>query len=298
MMKSSQHGLLVLDKPAGLTSRDVVDRAQRWFPRGTRLGHTGTLDPLATGVLVLSVGAATRLTEYVQNMAKTYRAGVLLGARSDTDDADGTLTPVAVERPPERAAVEEALATFVGEIDQVPPAYSAAKVTGRRAYDLARQGESVSLQPRRVRIDAIKVCGYEFPKLELKVDCGKGTYIRSLARDLGERLGCGALIESLRRTRVGPFAADAALGPGADTAAAHAALHPLAAAVSELPRITLAAADAVRLGRGQTIPLQGLLPSVPAAGEVAVFDAAGTLIAVGMVDVARRVLRPSKVIVG
>src|SRR5215470_7708332 len=111
-------GLLVLDKPGGMTSRTAVDRALRWFPRGTRLGHTGTLDPLATGVLVLCVGQATRLTEYVQDMKKTYRAGLLLGARSDTDDADGTITPVPVDRPPDRAAVEEKLRAFVGAIDQ------------------------------------------------------------------------------------------------------------------------------------------------------------------------------------
>src|SRR5262249_23828317 len=122
MNPSPYHGLLVIDKPGGLTSRDVVNRAQGWFPRGTRLGPPGTLDPLATGVLVLCVGTATRLGEYVQDMAKTYRAGLLLGARSDTDDADGSVTPSAVDHAPERALVEQALAGFVGEIEQVPPA--------------------------------------------------------------------------------------------------------------------------------------------------------------------------------
>src|SRR5437588_7324468 len=134
MKPSAYHGLLVLDKPGGLTSRDAVDRALRWFPRGTRLGHTGTLDPLATGVLVLCAGVATRLTQYVQDMAKTYRTCLRLGARSDTDDADGTVTPVPVGRPPERAEVLARLGEFVGALDQVPPAYSAARVTGRRAY--------------------------------------------------------------------------------------------------------------------------------------------------------------------
>src|SRR6184192_1951252 len=129
------HGLLVLDKPGGLTSREAVDRALRWFPRGTRVGHTGTLDPLATGVLVLCAGSATRLTEYVQQMAKTYRTTVRLGARSDTDDADGTVTPAAGARPLARGEMEQAVATFIGEIEQVPPAFSAAKVTGKRAYD-------------------------------------------------------------------------------------------------------------------------------------------------------------------
>src|SRR6266849_3564440 len=127
------NGLLVVDKPSGMTSRDVVDRAARWFPRRTRLGHTGTLDPLATGVLVLCVGAATRLTEYVQDMPKTYRARILLGARSDTDET----------------AVRARLHEFLGPIEQVPPAFSAAKVTGQRAYDLARRGEEVALRPRQ-----------------------------------------------------------------------------------------------------------------------------------------------------
>ena len=145
MQSSPFHGFLVIDKPAGLTSRDAVDRAQQWFPRGTKIGHTGTLDPLATGTLVLAVGSGARLTEYVQDMGKVYRAGVTFGGRSDTDDADGTITPVPGVVPLDRSVVERALQCFVGEIDQVPPAYSAAKVTGRRAYDLARRGQAVIL---------------------------------------------------------------------------------------------------------------------------------------------------------
>src|SRR5215470_17408950 len=128
-------GLLVLDKPGGMTSREAVDRALRWFPRGTRIGHTGTLDPLATGVLVLCVGSATRLTEYVQQMSKVYQTTVRLGARSDTDDADGTITPVEGVTPPTREQLEQCLQEFLGEIEQVPPAFSAAKVSGQRAYD-------------------------------------------------------------------------------------------------------------------------------------------------------------------
>src|SRR5438270_8450848 len=180
MASSDWHGLLVLDKPLGETSRAAVDRAQRWFPRGTRLGHTGTLDPLATGVLVLCVGHATRLTEYVQAMGKTYVTDVTLGARSATDDAEGPVTPVPDARPPDRPAVEAAVAGFVGSIEQVPPAFSAAKVTGRRAYDLARQGAAVNLTARTVRIDGIDILEYAYPTLRLEVRCGKGTYIRSV----------------------------------------------------------------------------------------------------------------------
>src|SRR5262245_8124945 len=146
------NGLLILDKPAGLTSRDALDRAAKWFPRKTRIGHAGTLDPLATGVLVLAIGQATRLLEYVQAMPKMYRTRLRLGATSDTDDADGTVTPHPNAAPVEEAAVRAALTQFVGEIEQVPPAYSAARVEGRRAYALARRGDTVDLAPRRVRI--------------------------------------------------------------------------------------------------------------------------------------------------
>jgi tRNA pseudouridine55 synthase len=296
MTSSPFHGLLVLDKPHGLTSRDAVDRALRWFPRGTRVGHTGTLDPLATGVLVLCIGSATRLTEYVQQMGKTYRAGVLLGARSDTDDAEGRVTPVAVAAAPDLATVRGRLQEFLGEVEQVPPAYSAAKVTGRRAYDLARRGEEVALQPRKVHIDGIDVLAYDWPRLELEVRCGKGTYIRSLARDLGERLGCGGLIETLRRTRVGPFTADTALPLFAAAADARARLLPLSAAVADLPRVNLAAADALRLRHGQRVPWSRSALRPGTSGEVAVFGPAETFVGVAAVDPVRGHLAPVKVL--
>jgi tRNA pseudouridine55 synthase len=299
MKTSPFHGLLVVDKPGGITSRDAVDRAQRWFPRSTRVGHAGTLDPLATGVLVLCVGTATRLTEYVQRMAKTYRAGILLGARSDTDDADGTVTTVPVERPPDLDAVRACLQGFLGQIEQIPPAYSAAHVTGRRAYDLARRGEEVELRPRAVQIHAIELLAYSYPRLELEVTCSKGTYIRSLARDLGERLGCGGLIETLRRTRIGPFHADDALTLDADAAAARGRLLPVSAAVSELPRVSVTAPQAARLRQGQEVPLSGVdmgLQGGEEGAEVAVFDPAGVLVAVGRAEAARTSLAPLKVL--
>jgi tRNA pseudouridine55 synthase len=296
-MKSSVHGLLVIDKPGAMTSRDAVDRALRWFPRGTRLGHTGTLDPLATGVLVLCAGVATRLAEYVQQMAKTYRAGLRLGARSDTDDADGTITTIADAPTPDRATVEQRLQEFVGEIDQVPPAFSAARVTGRRAYDLARQGRDVTLEPRRVRVYGIDVLRYDYPHLEITVHCGKGTYIRSLARDLGEHLGYGAYVETLRRTRVGPFDVADALGLDADADAARSRLLPLSAAVAELPRVVLNAAEVARLRHGQKVPLAAAVQAdLIAEAEAAVFDAAGALVAVAGVDSQRRFLLPAKVL--
>jgi tRNA pseudouridine55 synthase len=292
MTSPAYHGFLVLDKPGGITSRDAVNRAQRWFPRGTKLGHTGTLDPLATGVLVLCVGRGTRLAEYVQAMPKAYRAGILLGARSDTDDADGRVEPLAVTESPTAEDVGRTLDGFVGDIEQVPPAYSAAKLSGSRAYDLARKGREVSLQPRRVSVYAIDVIAYAYPRLEVEVRCGKGTYIRSLARDLGERLGCGGLIETLRRTRVGPFEEGGALKLDADAGAARAALLPLAAAVSDHPHVKLADDDLARLRRGLAVRLS---PSALAEGEVAVFDDEGSLAAVACWQPQAGELRPEKV---
>jgi tRNA pseudouridine55 synthase len=293
LARDAFHGLLVIDKPTGITSRAVVDRAQRWFPRGTRLGHTGTLDPLASGVLVLCVGAATRLTEYVQRMVKTYRAGILFGARSDTDDADGTITPSPAALAPSQAELTVALEGFVGEIEQVPPAYSAAHVSGRRAYDLARRGEEVSLTPRRVTIYRIRVEGYEYPQLELTVDCGKGTYIRALARDLGERLGCGGYIASLRRTRVGSFDESQALPLDSDRALAQARLRPPGMAVVELPRIILQEEAAAGLRHGRPLPLAR--DDLEDGQEAAVIDARGDLLAVVRADRREGCLRPEKV---
>jgi tRNA pseudouridine55 synthase len=297
-MRPSYNGLLVLDKPGRLTSREAVDRALRWFPRGTRAGHTGTLDPLATGVLVLCLGTATRLTEYVQRMDKVYRAVVRLGARSDTDDADGQITMVSLDQPPSAEVVTQALGQFVGELEQVPPAYSAAKLTGQRAYELARRGHEVALEPRRVRIDQIDVLAYDFPRLEIEVRCGKGTYIRSLARDLGNQLGCGGLIETLRRTRVGPFLVENGVTLEVDASAARSHLLPLGAAVSELPRVTLSRAAVQRLRHGLRVPLSGATMAGDAADparEWAVFDEEGKLAAIAQFDRQERVLKPSKV---
>ncbi|MFO0930987.1 MAG: tRNA pseudouridine(55) synthase TruB, partial [Gemmataceae bacterium] len=235
-------GLLVLDKPGGITSREAVDQALRWFPRGTRIGHTGTLDPLATGVLVVCLGKATRLVEYVQAMSKTYRSRFRLGATSDSDDADGTISPVPDAPIPDRPTVEAALARFVGTIEQVPPVYSAAKVTGQRAYALARRGEEVQLRARPVQVYAIRVLGYDPPDLDVEIDCGKGTYIRSLARDVGAALGCGAYVATLRRTRVGPFHAEQAIALDAERAEARARLLPPTDALAELPRVVLPSA--------------------------------------------------------
>ncbi len=286
------NGLWILDKPAGMTSRAAVNRALGWLPRGTRLGHTGTLDPLATGVLVLCVGAATRLAEHVQAMPKVYEAGIVLGARSDTDDADGAITPSEASTPPSDSAVVTALQRFVGELSQTPPAYSAAKIGGRRAYDLARKGADLELAPRKVTIHGIDVVRCAYPRLDIVVRCGKGTYIRSLARDLGEALGCGGHIASLRRTQVGGFRVDDALTLEADVPTARGRLLPLSMAVSALPRRVLSAEETARARHGQALAEE--LP-YPAGAEVALFDATGRFVAIACYNVHHRSLRPAKV---
>jgi tRNA pseudouridine55 synthase len=295
------NGLLVLDKPAGMTSRAAVDRIVACLPRSTRIGHTGTLDPLATGVLVICIGSATRFAEYVQDMAKTYRTTLVLGARSDTDDGEGTITPVAVETPPDRARVAHVLQDFVGDIEQVPPNYSAAKVGGRRAYDLARQGREVTLQSRRVHIAAIDILDFTYPRLSLEIHCGKGTYIRSLARDLGQRLGCGAYVETLRRTQIGPFSAANAVSLDADAAKVRGHIQPVAAAVSDLPRVTLKPEKVAAARHGRALPLFEVAMPKQIDGQdnhVALLDASGELVAVARIDPARSMLLPTKVLSG
>lgn len=280
------HGLLVLDKPDGLTSRDALDRAARWFPRKTKIGHCGTLDPLATGVLVLALGQATRLVEYVQALPKTYRTRILFGATSDTDDADGTVTPTGAG-PLDEAGVRAAIPAFVGEIEQTPPSYSAAHVDGQRAHLLARRGQAVTLAARRVRIDAIDVRSFAWPELELDVACGKGTYIRSIARDLGAALGVGGYVAELRRLRIGPFVADEGVTLETDPTVVRAKVLPLASALSGLPQVRVTADEARRLRHGQTVVAEG-------EGEIVVMDEAGELVGVGRIG--GGVLRAGKVL--
>jgi tRNA pseudouridine55 synthase len=282
-------GLLVIDKPEGITSRDAVNRAQRWFPRRVKIGHAGTLDPLATGVLVLCIGQGARLTEYVQRMAKVYHAAIHFGAFSDTDDGDGVVTPVPNAVPPARQTLERVLPTFVGTIEQVPPDYSAAKVSGQRAFHLARNGQDFSLSSRLVTIHRIDLIDYQRPRLEILVHCGKGTYIRSLARDLGQRLGCGGYIESLRRLAIGDFTEADALPLDTDPAQARQRLLPCQQALKGLPSITLSQPDAALVLQGNRVAT--LASPVE---ETAVFDEAGRLIAIA--KIADGMLIPTKVL--
>lgn len=204
------HGFLNIDKPAGMTSHDVVAKVRRLAGQ-KRVGHGGTLDPAATGVLPIALGEATRLVEYLVDGRKRYLAEVRLGITTTTEDAEGEIVaeqPVPALNPEELA---RAVQPFVGTIQQVPPMYSAIQVAGQRLYDLARQGQVIELEPRTVEIDRIEVLGWQPPIVTLDVVCGKGTYIRSLARDLGAALGCGAHLAALRRTQVGPLGIDSAV---------------------------------------------------------------------------------------
>ncbi len=202
-IKNAISGVLVVDKPVGLTSHDVVQIVRK----GTnirRAGHTGTLDPRASGVLVILIGPAVRLSEYVSASDKRYQAVVRLGATTDTYDADGRVTssgPVDVSE----EQFETALKQFIGEIEQVPPPYSAVKVKGRKAYEMAREGEEVDLQPRKIQVYNLELLEWALPEAVIDVYCSSGTYVRSLAHDLGEALGCGAHLVGLRRTKSGRF---------------------------------------------------------------------------------------------
>jgi tRNA pseudouridine55 synthase len=290
-------GVLNLDKPIGMTSRDAVDLVARPL-RGNKVGHAGTLDPLASGVLVVCVGAATRLIEYVQRLPKTYRTVVRLGARSDTLDADGRVVEAIDPPVPDEARVRDALAGQVGTIEQLPPQYSALKVGGRRAYDLARAGQEVELAPRPVRIDRVDLLSYAWPRLELEIDCGAGTYIRSIARDVGEALGCGGLVEVLTRTRIGPFTLADAVDPRTLPAAAiPGLLRPVADAVPGLPRVRLSPDQLSAVARGLALPLRELAPASLAGGELALLGPDGALVAIAEADPAGGVARPRRVLI-
>lgn len=197
-------GLLVVDKPIGWSSMDVVRRVRR-AAGGAKTGHAGTLDPLATGVVICCLGRATRSVEQLMRLTKVYEARVDLSAFTKTDDLEGQRQEVSVAQTPDKAAIQAAVLRFVGTIEQKPPAYSAVHVAGQRAYKLARKGHDLDLAARTVHIDAVDLLGYDWPMLELHITCGRGTYIRSLARDLGAALGTGGHLAALRRTAVGPY---------------------------------------------------------------------------------------------
>jgi len=262
-------GLLILNKPAGMTSRQTVDRVAR-LAKPARTGHAGTLDPLATGVLVVAVGAATRLIGYVQRMPKQYIGTFLLGRQSATEDIEGEVIELPDSPTPTREEIVRAAERFVGRIDQRPPAFSAIKVAGRRAYDLARRGAQPQLAARPIEIHVIEVVGYEYPELTLKVACGSGTYIRSLGRDLAESLGTAAVMSRLVRTSIGRFTLEDALDPDSlDAENWRERLRPSLEAVECLDHVRLSADDAARIRNGLPIAWRKAEGDAPASFEAA-----------------------------
>lgn len=194
-----------IDKAAGISSARVVGMVKRMLPRGTKVGHAGTLDPFATGVLLVLVGKATKRCEELMNGGKVYETTIKLGASTETLDPESQEIPRNVEKIPTREEVERVVAGMKGLVWQTPPIFSAMKVGGQRAYKLARAGKAVELAPRQVRIDAMEVLRYAWPEVDLRIECGRGTYVRAIARDLGEALGVGGYLLTLRRMRVGDF---------------------------------------------------------------------------------------------
>lgn len=294
---SSDHfGLLNIAKPAGWTSRVVVDHIQR-LVRPAKAGHAGTLDPLATGVLIVCVGQATRLVPLIHELPKVYRATFLLGHTSQTDDIEGAIVETPAASHPTHAQVLAALPEFVGRIAQRPPAFSAVRIGGRRAYKLARSGNDVDVPTRTVDVHRLELVRFEYPELVLEIKCGTGTYVRSIGRDLGERLRCGALMCGLERTAIGPFQVRESVAPEAVTHDSLTALMlPAAAAVPDLPRAVVDAAGVAALSNGRN----ALVSSPPAvssgAASVAAVDEDGRLIA--LAQCAGNVLQPNLVFYG
>lgn len=288
-------GLLLLDKPAGLSSNQALQRV-RHLLQAEKGGHTGALDPLATGLLPLCFGEATKIAGLLLGGRKAYEAGVELGATTDTDDADGQVLRTRPVPALDRAAVEAALRPLTGRIRQRPPIYSALKQGGEPLYAKARRGEAIEVPEREIEVEAIDLLGLDGPRLRLRVTCGSGTYIRSLARDLGEALGCGAHVTALRRTWVEPFTTpamhtledlQARVAEGGAEALA-ACLLPVEAGLVHWRALAVGPEDARRLGQGQGIAVPGQGP-----GEVNITDLNGRSLGLGEVGPDAR-LRPRR----
>jgi tRNA pseudouridine55 synthase len=279
-------GILLLDKPFGATSNEALQQAKRLF-QARKAGHTGSLDPLADGLLPLCFGEATKLSAYLLDADKRYFVRVKLGVTTTTGDTEGEVLETRPVEGMTRERLESVVAGFVGQIAQLPPMYSALKHQGQRLYKLAREGIEVAREPRTVTIHAIDLGGLEGDEFEMDVRCSKGTYVRTLAEDIGAALGCGAHVIGLRRTGVGPYGmrdmvtmqqVEEAAAQGADVI--DALLLPLDSAVGHWPEVRLSQDAAYYLKLGQPV----LVPRAPTSGLVRLYDAAGTFVGVGQIE--------------
>jgi tRNA pseudouridine55 synthase len=289
--KHDVHGWVVLDKPVGMTSTHAVSVIKRLFT-AKRAGHAGTLDPLASGCLPIALGDATKTVPFVMDGRKAYSFTVRWGEERDTDDAEGRVVATSDRRPTADEIVAE-LPAFVGAIEQVPPRYSAIKIEGERAYDIARDGEEFELKPRTVNIERLELeAMVDADHSAFRAECGKGTYVRSLARDLGRVLGCHGHVSALRRTAVGSFGeSDMISLEGLESLCHRAAfgelsladaLLPVATALDDIPALAVSRADAARLQRGQAVLLRGR--DAPMVRGTVYVTASGSLIALAEVD--------------
>lgn len=279
------NGILLLDKPLGLSSNHALQQVKRQFD-AAKAGHTGSLDPLATGLLPLCFGHSTKFSAFLLDADKRYLVRVRLGVRTETADAEGEVLATASTAQVTETAVRTVLAGFVGSIEQLPPMYSAVKHQGQRLYRLARAGQEVARTPRQIQIYALDLLDLRLPDLDIMVHCSKGTYVRTLAEDIGDRLGCGGHVAALRRTGVGPYiqgdsrfvemaTIEAAAAQG--TAALDALLLPLDSMLEHCPPLRLSADAAFYLGQGQPV----LVPQAPTAGLVRLYDVSGHFLGIG-----------------
>src|SRR5580704_8577027 len=288
--KRDVHGWIVLDKPIGMTSTHAVAVIKRLFS-AKRAGHAGTLDPLASGCLPIALGEATKTVPFVMDGRKSYRFSVRWGEERDTDDAEGKVVATSPARPTAEA-IRALLARFTGTIAQVPPRFSAIKVDGERAYDLARDGETVELQARPVDIHRLELIEAEADHATFEAECGKGTYVRALARDMGRVLGTLGHVTALRRTAVGPFGGGDMISLEALEALWHRAaageasladaLRPVETALDDIPALAVSRADAARLQRGQAVLLRGR--DAPIFRDTVYVTVSGRLVALAEVD--------------
>ncbi len=293
------HGWVILDKPLNMTSTQAVGAVRRAF-NAQKAGHAGTLDPLATGMLPIALGEATKTVPFAVDGEKAYRFTVRWGAETTTDDTEGVVGQISDKRP-SRAEIEAILPRFRGEIMQVPPVFSAIKVDGNRAYDLARDGETVVLEPRPVVIERLELVEEIDPSTSVfEAECGKGTYVRSLARDMGRLIGCFGHVIALRRTRVGPFEEARAVTLSAIDEAAKVEdgastlmtlLAPVETALEDLPELLVGPSDAASLVRGQAVLIRGR--DAPVMSGPAYATCKGRLIALGELD--KGALHPTRV---